>query len=111
MTVDGRDLPPLSLDLELEDFGDESVALVCSERRAVHLAAGPALVVDSCRSGQTRHALIDELAGASGSTREDTGAWLDRVLVELARLGVVAPDRSAGSSSAAPPGPQDPGNC
>lgn len=110
MTVDGRDLPPLSPDLELEDFGDELVALVSSERRAVHLTSGPALVVDSCRSGQTRHELIDELASASGSTREETGAWLDRVLIELARLGVLAPDRSTGSSSAAPPPLPDPGN-
>lgn len=92
-------LPPLAPDLEIADFDDELVALVPGERRAVHLEAGPALVVDSCRRGHARDDLIAEVAAATGTPTIAAVAWVDQTLIELARLGVVAVDSRVGASA------------
>jgi len=89
MTSSSHPLPPLASDLEIAEFDDQIVALVTQQRRAVLLESGPALVLDSCRQRHERHALVTELAQATGSTHEQTSDWLDATLVELSRLGII----------------------
>jgi len=86
----GRTLPALAPEVELADFDTETVALVPGRRRAVLLEGGHAIVLDSCRHQDEVTAVIDEIASASGDEPARVEGWLDDVLQELARLGVVA---------------------
>jgi len=85
----GRRLPALAPDIELADFDTEIVALIADRRRAVHLESGQAIVLDSCRRGDDIDHVVDEIVRASGNDRAAVEAWVDEVLQELARLGVL----------------------
>lgn len=91
MTARDRRFPPIADHVEIADFGDELVALVPSSRHAVHLEAAHALVLDSCRHGHRMASVVAEIAAASGDEHDAIRDWIDGVLLELARVGVVAP--------------------
>ena len=84
-------LPPVAADVEFADFDAEIVALVPGRRQAVLLEGGHAIVLDSCRREHGIDRVVGEIANASGNPPSSVEVWLDGVLRELARLGVVAP--------------------
>ena len=87
----GRRLPALAPGIAIADFDVEIVALVPDRRRAVHLESGHAIVLDSCRRGDELDHVACEIALATGLDPADAAVWVDRVVQELARLGLVVP--------------------
>lgn len=86
-----RRLPDVAADVEFADFETEIVALVPGVRRAVHLEAGHAIVLDSCRRGDTVDRVVDDITRASGQERSTVETWVGETVRELARLGLVVP--------------------
>ena len=84
-----RPLPAIAAGVEIADFDTELVALVVADRRAVHLESAHAIVLDSCRRGDSVARVSAELAAATGQTADDIEGWVDEVVQELARLGLV----------------------
>ena len=94
--TDRAQRPHEQLDVEVEgdelaDFDTEIVALVPGLRQAVLLEGGHAIVLDSCRREHEIDQVVGEIAHASGNPPSRIELWLDGVLREFARLGVVAP--------------------
>lgn len=87
--TDQRQLPALAPDVELADFETEIVALVPGRRRAVLLEGGHAVVLDSCRRRDGIDAVVADISRVSGDDPVQVEGWLDGVLQELARVGVL----------------------
>ena len=86
---DGRRLPSIAAGVEIADFDTELVVLVPGDRRAVHLQAGHAIVLDSCRRGHGIDRLVADMSAASDEPPESIRRWTLDVVQELARLGIV----------------------
>lgn len=99
--TNGRRLPAIAPGIEIADFDVEIVALIPDRRRAVHLEAGHAIVLDSCRRGDELDHVASEIARATGLDPADAAVWVDSVVQELARLGVVVPSGVSDEASPA----------
>lgn len=81
-------LPLVRSEVEVADFETELVVLVPSRRRAHLLDPALALVFDSCHRGDDRVDLVAEFK-RSPAAPDDLGGWIDQVLAEFERSGVV----------------------
>lgn len=90
-----RRLPSIAPGIEIAEFDTELVVLVPNDRRAVHLDSGHAIVLDSCRRGHGADRLVADVVEATGDDAEAVREWVDGVLRELARLGILAAGSAA----------------
>lgn len=99
MTIDA--LPTPSSMLEVAEFDTELVVLVPQDRRTYHLDTAIAVVFDSCRRGDQFGELLDELSRSTGEDRRAVRSWVEQVLEEFTRCGLV-PYSSAVRTTSSP---------